>query len=42
MERIGMRREALFIQAAYEKGAWTDELHYAILADEWRAARVSA
>ena len=38
MERIGMRREALFIQSMYEKGEWTDELHYGILADEWRAA----
>jgi RimJ/RimL family protein N-acetyltransferase len=42
MERLGMRREAHFVQSAYEKGAWTDELHYAILADEWRtAARLS-
>jgi RimJ/RimL family protein N-acetyltransferase len=38
MERLGMRREALFFQSVWEKGRWADELHYAILADEWRAA----
>jgi RimJ/RimL family protein N-acetyltransferase len=36
MERIGMRREALFIQGSYEKGEWVDEVEYGILADEWR------
>jgi RimJ/RimL family protein N-acetyltransferase len=36
MERIGMRREAHFVQAAYEKGEWVDEVEYGILADEWR------
>jgi RimJ/RimL family protein N-acetyltransferase len=39
MERIGMRREAHFIQSSYEKGEWVDELEYGILADEWRARR---
>ena len=38
MERIGMRREAHFIQGAYEKGEWVDEVEYAIVADEWRTA----
>jgi RimJ/RimL family protein N-acetyltransferase len=37
MERIGMRQEAHFRQNVFEKGGWTDELVYAILADEWRA-----
>lgn len=37
MERLGMRREAHFIQNECVKGEWTDELVYAILADEWRA-----
>jgi RimJ/RimL family protein N-acetyltransferase len=36
MERVGMRREAHFIQGAYEKGEWVDEVEYGILADEWR------
>ena len=36
MERIGMRREAHFVQGSYEKGEWVDEVEYGILADEWR------
>lgn len=36
MERLGMRREAHFIQNEWVKGEWTDELVYALLADEWR------
>jgi RimJ/RimL family protein N-acetyltransferase len=36
MERIGMRREAHFVQGSYEKGEWVDEVEYAILAEEWR------
>ena len=37
LDRIGMRREAHFIQGAYAKGEWVDEVEYAILADEWRS-----
>ena len=37
MERVGMRREAHFVQGSYEKGEWVDEVEYGILADEWRA-----
>jgi len=37
MERVGMRREAHFVQSSYEKGEWVDEVEYGILADEWRA-----
>ncbi|MEV0705235.1 GNAT family protein [Saccharopolyspora sp. NPDC050389] len=36
MERIGMRREAHFVQNVVVKGAWRDELVYAILRSEWR------
>jgi RimJ/RimL family protein N-acetyltransferase len=36
VERVGMRREADFVQGAYEKGEWVDEVEYGILADEWR------
>ena len=32
LEKLGMRREAHFIQNEYVKGEWTDELVYAILA----------
>ena len=37
MERLGMRREAHFVQNELFKGAWGDELVYAMLEDEWRA-----
>ena len=36
MERVGMRREAHFVQGAHKKGEWVDEVEYGILADEWR------
>ena len=39
LERLGMRREANFIENEYVKGEWTDELVYAVLAPEWRALR---
>jgi aminoglycoside 6'-N-acetyltransferase len=38
-ERLGMRREALFVQGSWFKGRWTDLAVYAILADEWRERR---
>jgi RimJ/RimL family protein N-acetyltransferase len=40
MERLGMRQEAHFVHNEIFKGAWGDELVYAMLEDEWRA-RVS-
>jgi RimJ/RimL family protein N-acetyltransferase len=36
MERLGMRREAHFVHNEIFKGAWGDELVYALLEDEWR------
>jgi len=39
LERLGMRREAHFVQNEILKGEWTDEVVYAMLEDEWRAAR---
>jgi RimJ/RimL family protein N-acetyltransferase len=39
MERLGMRREAHFVHSEIFKGEWGDELHYAMLDHEWRAAR---
>ena len=39
MERLGMRREAHFRQHALVKGAWDEELVYAILEEEWRQNR---
>ena len=39
MERLGMRREAHFREHAFIKGAWTEELIYAIVEDDWRGQR---
>jgi RimJ/RimL family protein N-acetyltransferase len=39
LERLGMRREAHFVQNEFIKGEWTDELVYAMLEDEWRSLR---
>jgi RimJ/RimL family protein N-acetyltransferase len=35
MERLGMRREALFKESHIVKGEWRDEVIYALLAEEW-------
>jgi RimJ/RimL family protein N-acetyltransferase len=37
LQRLGMRREAHFVHNEIFKGAWGDELVYAMLEDEWRA-----
>jgi RimJ/RimL family protein N-acetyltransferase len=39
MSRLGLRKEAHFVQNEIFKGEWGDELVFAILADEWRARR---
>jgi RimJ/RimL family protein N-acetyltransferase len=39
LERLGMRREAHFVQNEIVKGEWSDEVVYAMLEDEWRAQR---
>jgi RimJ/RimL family protein N-acetyltransferase len=36
MEKLGMRREALFVEAELFKGEWAGDVIYAILEDEWR------
>jgi ribosomal-protein-alanine N-acetyltransferase len=36
MEKLGMRREALFQKDVLQKGEWRDSYFYAILAEEWR------
>jgi RimJ/RimL family protein N-acetyltransferase len=38
LERLGMRREAHFVSNEIMHGEWTDEVVYARLEDEWRAA----
>ncbi len=35
LERVGMRREAHLVENEWVKGEWTDEVIYAVLADEW-------
>jgi aminoglycoside 6'-N-acetyltransferase len=35
LERLGLRLEARHVQNEYVKGEWTDELVFAVLADEW-------
>jgi RimJ/RimL family protein N-acetyltransferase len=39
MEKLGMRREAHFVENEFVKGEWTDELVYALLASEWKERR---
>jgi len=40
MEKLGMRREADYIEQFFVKGTWIDQVVCAILATEWRAAQV--
>lgn len=41
MEKLGMRREAHFRQNEIVRGEWTDEVVYAMLAEEWSLRAVS-
>jgi RimJ/RimL family protein N-acetyltransferase len=38
MEKLGMRREALFKRDVLQKGEWRDSYLYAVLAEEWDSA----
>jgi RimJ/RimL family protein N-acetyltransferase len=38
LERVGMRREAHFVENEQVKGEWCDEVVYAMLDREWRSA----
>lgn len=38
-ERLGMRRESSRLRDFWSKGSWTDSLEYAVLVEDWRAAR---
>jgi RimJ/RimL family protein N-acetyltransferase len=42
LERLGLRREAHLIENEWVKGEWTDEVIYAVLADEWATSRLGA
>ncbi len=37
MQRLGMRQEAHFVRNEFIKGEWSDELVFALLAEEWSA-----
>jgi RimJ/RimL family protein N-acetyltransferase len=37
--RLGMRQEARLVHNEFFKGEWTNELDFAMLAEEWRARR---
>jgi RimJ/RimL family protein N-acetyltransferase len=39
LKRLGLRQEAHFVRNEFLKGEWTDELVFAMLAEEWQAAR---
>jgi RimJ/RimL family protein N-acetyltransferase len=42
MERLGMRREAHFVESEFLKDEWIGEIVCALLDGEWRALRLSA
>jgi RimJ/RimL family protein N-acetyltransferase len=39
LEKLGMRREAHFVENEHVRGEWQSELVYALLETEWRAAQ---
>jgi ribosomal-protein-alanine N-acetyltransferase len=39
MEKLGMRREAHFVECQFARGRWVDNYYYALLAREWWQAR---
>ena len=41
LSRLGMRREAHLVKNEMVKGEWTDEVVYAMLADEWSSSAMS-
>lgn len=42
MERMDLRREAVFLQSERRGGAWVDGVVYAVLAEEWARGRHSS
>jgi RimJ/RimL family protein N-acetyltransferase len=40
--RLGMRQEAHLVENEWFKGGWSDELGFALLAEEWRAGHSAA
>jgi RimJ/RimL family protein N-acetyltransferase len=42
MERVGLRKEAHFVQSLWFKGEWVDDLIFAMLASEWKSGLTKA
>lgn len=42
LSRLGLRQEAHFVRNEFLKGTWSDELVFAMLADEWTARAADA
>lgn len=40
LERLGFRQEGIFHKNVFFKGAWGDEMNYAMLQDEWNTSRL--
>jgi aminoglycoside 6'-N-acetyltransferase len=39
LERVGLRKEGVMLASVWAKGEWTDDVLFAMLADEWAASR---
>ena len=39
LQRVGMRKEAHFVQSLWFRGEWVDDLIFAVLASEWKVRR---
>lgn len=39
LERVGMRKEAHFVKSLWFRGEWVDDVVFAMLEDEWVAAK---
>lgn len=42
LERVGMRKEAHFVQSLWFRDGWVDDVIFAILAEEWKSRNVQS
>ena len=40
MERLGIRKEAHFVQSLWFKGEWVDDMIFAMLASDWKSGKI--
>jgi RimJ/RimL family protein N-acetyltransferase len=40
MQRLGMRKEAHFVQSLWFKGEWVDDMIFAMLASDWKSGKI--